>query len=110
MADWSIAVGIVGGVVGLVSPVVGWGILLYQNGKNMGSVDTQVKADISNIKNDQTEIKEDIATINKTLGNGGYAGIKGTLHEIEVECAKKTTGFETRIKQLEAHRREDERG
>lgn len=67
-------------VIGIISPIVGWGVLTYQNGKNRGSLDSQIASDIK-------EMEKDIATIMITVGNGGYAGLKGEIHSMQVNCA-----------------------
>ncbi len=104
MTDFGVVVGIVGGAVGIVSPIIGWGVLIYQNGRNRGSVDAKVKADIESIKNDNSKdheyIKESINNLNKTIGNGGVSGLKGELHNIQVNCAKNVTRIDERLDYL----------
>lgn len=83
-------------IIGIASPIIGWWILVYQNGRNRGSVDTEVKADIKGIK-------EDVSKINKTLGNGGYSGIKGDIKEIQVNCAKEMAALKTEVANLKGN-------
>jgi hypothetical protein len=105
MADLGIAVGIIGGAVGILSPIVGWGVLVYQNGKSRGSLDTAVKADIAAIRSENTTdhnyIKASIDTLNKTIGNGGVSGLKGEIHQMQVNCAKEMTDLKGRVNNLE---------
>jgi hypothetical protein len=89
MVDLNIAVVI----IGIASPIVGWGILIYQNGRVRGATDT-------NVKNDVTSIKKDVADIKITLGNGGYVGIKGELHLMQVNCAKEMTSLKKDVSNL----------
>jgi hypothetical protein len=83
-------------IIGIASPIVGWGILVYQNGRNRGAVDTEVKNDIKGIK-------ENISNINKTLGNGGYSGIKGDIKNIQVHCAEEMSALKTEVANLKGN-------
>lgn len=111
MTDLGIVVGIVGGAVGILSPIVGWGALLYQNGKNRGSVDTKVKADIESIKNDNSKdheyIKESIDNLNKTIGNGGVSGLKGKINDMQIHCAHETAEIRARLSNIDAKLKEN---
>ncbi len=105
MADLGIAIGIVGGAVGILSPVVGWAILIYQNGRSRGTSDTSVKADIAAIRSENNQdheyIKASIDNLNKTIGNGGVSGLKGEIHNMQVNCAKNVADIQSRLKTLE---------
>ncbi len=105
MADLGIAVGIIGGAVGILSPIVGWGVLVYQNGRSRGTSDTTVKADIAAIRSENNQdheyIKQSIDNLNKTIGNGGVSGLKGEIHQMQLTCAKEMTDLKGRVNNLE---------
>ena len=90
-------------ITGITVPIVGWALLVYQNGKNRGSTDTEVKNDIKSIK-------EDLSNINKTLGNGGYSGLKGAINDMKVNCADQMSGLKVRVDALCEERREKSKG
>jgi len=82
-------------IVAIAVPIIGWGIQVYQNGKARGSVDTEMKADIGGIK-------ESISNINKTLGNGGYSGIKGDIKAIQIHCAEEMPALKAEVANLKS--------
>lgn len=96
MADLTTLTIIAAGV-GIASPIVGWGILLYQNGKVRGATDTEVKADIK-------VMKGDVETIKKTLGNGGYVGIKQDIQKMQVNCASEMAKVKTELENIKTNR------
>jgi polyhydroxyalkanoate synthesis regulator phasin len=70
----------------------------------------------TNLTRDVSEVKSDISEIKKTLGNGGYKGIKGDIEAIKSNCGvematlKKQVEFNTpRIDHLECRVNDIER-
>lgn len=109
MADLSIVIGIVGGAVGIISPIIGWGVLVYQNGKSRGVMDTELKAEIKAVSDQNTQdhnyIKSSIDNLNKTIGNGGVSGLKGEIHQMQVNCAQRMAKVEERLDNLSNHKK-----
>lgn len=79
--------------VGILSPIVGWGILLNREGKSRGKIDADVAGNIKTMG-------EDISSIKITLGNGGFTGLKGEIHSMQVNCAKDMSALKTEVTNL----------
>lgn len=84
------AVGVVGGLLG-----VGLALRKSQRETKEEREKTQKAREVdaashaetwTNLNRDVGELKEDVKDIKKTLGNGGYAGIKGDIQEIKSNC------------------------
>jgi len=80
-------------IAGILSPIVGWGVIIYRDGQKRGTIDTGTAGDI-------TKIKEDISSIKITLGNGGFTGLKGEIHTMQVNCAKEMSALQTEVANL----------
>jgi len=74
------------GIIGIVSPIVGWGLLIYKDGKGRGRMDAGIKT-----------LVDDVSSIKKTLGNGGYTGLKGNIHNIQVNCAREMASVNEKV-------------
>ena len=80
-------------LAGVLSPVVGWGILVYRDGHARGKVDAVIEEKLS-------RIHQDIIDLKQTIGNGGYSGLRGEVEEIKLHCAETTGKLSAQISQL----------
>lgn len=71
--------------------------------RNWGKQDEGRRRDITSIKND-------ICSIQKTLGNGGYSGLRQAIHDMQINCAGKMANVEARMKNLENQRNSNQGG
>jgi hypothetical protein len=74
-------------IIGIIAPVIAWAILLVNSAKARANQDTTVKDELKSLKEGQTHIKDDLSEIKKTIGNGGYGGLKADIHRIEIEMS-----------------------
>ena len=74
-------------IIGIIAPIIAWSILLLNSVKTRANQDTSVKDELKSLKEGQNHIKDDLADIKKTIGNGGYGGLKADIHRIEIEMS-----------------------
>jgi hypothetical protein len=51
-------------------------------------------SDLMEMKGEIKTLKTDLSEVKKSIGNGGFAGIKGELQEIKIACAEFKTKLE----------------
>jgi hypothetical protein len=74
---WNIGVS----VVAIAITVSGWAAVYVKGIKVRAELDT-------NTKNDIIQLKTSVEEIKKTLGNGGFSGLRGDIQEMRVNCAE----------------------
>ena len=107
-------------VIGIAVPVVSWAGILYQNGNKRGSIDATTKATIEQMKKDVSlipnlkesvadikAIKEDVARLNRTIGNGGYSGLRGEIQNLQVHCASEMAALKEQVCNIKDKSKED---
>lgn len=54
----------------------------------------------TSLNNKVDKIQEDVGDIKKTIGNGGYVGIKQDVQAIKLNCAKEMAELKTKVDDL----------
>ena len=107
-------------VIGIAVPVISWAGILYQNGNRRGSIDAVTKTTIEQMKKDVSlipdlkesvadikAIKEDVARLNRTIGNGGYSGLRGEIQNLQIHCAEEMAGLKAEVCNIKDKSKED---
>jgi len=107
-------------VIGIAVPIFSWAGILYQNGNRRGTIDAttkttieQMKKDVSSIPDlkesvaDIKSIKEDVARLNRTIGNGGYSGLRGEIQSLQVHCASEMAALKEQVCNIKEKTKED---
>jgi hypothetical protein len=107
-------------VIGIAVPVISWAGILYQNGNRRGSIDATTKATIEQMKKDVSlipdlkesvadikAIKEDVARLNRTIGNGGYSGLRGEIQNLQIHCAEEMAGLKAEVCNIKEKAKEE---
>ena len=107
-------------VIGIAVPVVSWAGILYQNGNKRGAMDATTKASIEQMKKDVAQIpelkeaaadiksiKEDVARLNRTIGNGGYSGLRGEIQSLQVHCASEMAALKEQVCNIKEKAKEE---
>jgi type VI protein secretion system component VasK len=91
----------------IVVNVGGWVVSERRNKQRMAEAATEAAktqaVEMSQLNNKFDKVQTDVLDIKKTLGNGGYTGIKQDIQKMQVNCAKEMAEVKTELSNLKSN-------
>jgi len=85
--------------------IIGWVISSNRNKKSMEQAAAEAAkthaVEMTELNNKVGIVQTDVSDIKKTIGNGGYVGIKQDVAAIKLNCAGEMAGLKVRVGNLE---------
>ncbi len=89
----------------VVVNIAGWIIAENRNKKNAAEAATAAAkthaVEMTQLNNKVDQVQTDVGDIKKTIGNGGYVGIKQDVQAIKLHCAGEMADLKARVSNIE---------